>query len=144
MKENKVRKIVEELRNKAKVFKDSGCAVDGIVQAFENSANTIEELFEEIQQYKAIGTVEDFKRTKAMENVCGQVKWERDVAISQLEEIGVSLGQKMDQFKALKDKNKPKKIVKYKNGYVCPICNHWVGFRYGYCDGCGNKLDWSE
>ncbi len=67
MKENKVSKIVEELRNKAKIFKDSGCAVDGIVQAFENSANTIEELFEEIQQYRAIGTIEECKKAVEIE-----------------------------------------------------------------------------
>lgn len=56
---------------------------------------------EQLEKYKAIGTVEEFKRAKEMEAVYGQVKWERDVAISQLEEIGVGLGQKMDEFKAL-------------------------------------------
>lgn len=42
------------------------------------------------------------------------------------------------------ERMKPKKILKREDGYKCRICNHWVGFRYGYCDGCGQKLDWSE
>ena len=51
----------------------------------------------------------------------------------------------VDEFKALKEKSEPKKILKKcENAYKCPICNHWVGFRYDHCDWCGQKLDWSE
>ncbi len=35
---------VKELRYKADIFEKSGCAVDGIVKAFRNSADTIETL----------------------------------------------------------------------------------------------------
>lgn len=49
----------------------------------------------------------------------------------------------IEEFKALKEKNEPKKIVKSETGYQCPICNIWVGFRYEHCDWCGQKLDWS-
>ena len=49
----------------------------------------------------------------------------------------------IEEFKALKDKSEPKKIVRFEDNYKCPICNHWVGFRYDYCDGCGQALDWS-
>jgi hypothetical protein len=28
--------------------------------------------------------------------------------------------------------------------YLCPICEHWVYVGEPYCDGCGQKLDWSE
>lgn len=51
----------------------------------------------------------------------------------------------IEEFKALKEKSEPKKILKKcENVYKCPICNHWVGFRYVHCDWCGQKLDWSE
>ena len=31
--------------------------------------------------------------------------------------------------------------------YFCPSCNEWVGddgFKYKYCQNCGQALDWSE
>ncbi|MCX4379731.1 MAG: hypothetical protein OSJ61_26860 [Lachnospiraceae bacterium] len=35
---------VKELRYKADIFEKSGCAVDGIVKAFRDAADTIEDL----------------------------------------------------------------------------------------------------
>ena len=64
MTENKAKEVVKKLRNKAELFKNSGFAVDGIVKSFEDSANAIETLSEEIQQYRAIGTIEEFKDLK--------------------------------------------------------------------------------
>ena len=48
------------------------------------------------------------------------------------------------EFKALKEKSVAKKILRCDDSYECPICDHWVGFRYGHCDGCGQAIDWSE
>lgn len=62
MTENEAKEIVKKLRNKAELFKNSGFAVDGIVKSFEDSANAIEMLSEEIQQYRAIGTIEEFRQ----------------------------------------------------------------------------------
>lgn len=64
MAENEAKELVKKLRNKAELFKNSGFAVDGIVKSFEDSANAIETLSEAIQQYRAIGTVEEFKALK--------------------------------------------------------------------------------
>ena len=50
----------------------------------------------------------------------------------------------VEEFKALKEKNEPKKIVKRETSYKCPSCNGWVGYRYRYCDWCGHALDWHE
>ena len=75
---------------------------------------------EEIQQYRAIGTVEDFK--------------------------------------ALKEKNEPKKITHeatLKKCCTCPVClnvvDEFVKFgdirirvKFEHCYFCGQKLDWSE
>lgn len=59
--------------------------------------------------------------------VLTQIGWERDIAISQLEEIGKSLGEKMDDVKAV-------------------ITAKWIEKRHGYleCSNCHcdtNKLD---
>lgn len=46
------RKTVEHLREKAEIFKKSNYAVDGVVKCFEESADTIERLAEELDKYK--------------------------------------------------------------------------------------------
>ena len=73
--------------------------------------------FEEAEQYRVIGTVEEFK--------------------------------------ALKEKNEPKKPINYdKHYYKCPICNRDIGvdddslYVYGeepphFCQNCGTEFDWS-
>ena len=66
----------------------------------------------EIQQYREIGTVEEcqqaMEKAKSLDMYVKQVIWERDVAIQQLEEVGVSLGEKMDSVKEAVEKQKPK------------------------------------
>lgn len=116
-------------------------------------------VLEDLKKYSAIGTIEEFIRAKEMEAVFGQVKWERDVAIGQIEEIGVSLGQKMDDIKALKEKSVAKKpllrlCVDCQRGCVdcdryedrCPTCNGGLyvesGKPHEHCPHCGQKLDW--
>ena len=73
----------------------------------ENHLNSEEKealkfILDEIRQYRAIGTVEEFK--------------------------------------ALKEKNEPKKMDRY----YCPICRHYFedGEVHNYCPRCGQKLDW--
>jgi hypothetical protein len=104
-----------------------------------------------VDEYQAIGTIDEFKALKQFKNAYEQVKCERDVAISQLEEIGISLGQKMDDIKALKEKNEPKKPLRIPDddtciyyGYYCPCCNEPLSntARMERCF-CGQTLDWS-
>ena len=70
------------------------------------------EALKEIQQYREIGTVEECQqamgKAKSLDMYVKQVIWERDVAIQQLEEVGVSLGEKMDSVKEAVEKQKPK------------------------------------
>jgi hypothetical protein len=100
---------IEDKRNESKFLEDDYVANKMAIKALE-----------EIQQYRAIGTIEEFK--------------------------------------ALKEKNEPKKLTpidyekyigivenaKFLRGACwCPNCKHTV--RSGtYCDDCGQKLDWSE
>lgn len=122
--------------------------VEEILKVFNNQRTIIATQHETVKQYRAIGTIEEFKRAKRIESVYGQVKWERYIAISQLEEIGVGLGQKMDEFKALKEKSVAKKPRFYAHNYYCTECGNLVGNnefewqRFLYCDKCGRKLDW--
>lgn len=97
---------------------------------------------EEIQEYRAIGTVEEFKALKDINRIADN--------LSKMERI---------EFKALKEKNEPKKpyiqqIVKdfrEHDCYECPNCDCFVGYvsefqeeHYQdiYCPNCGQKLDW--
>ena len=94
----------------------------------------------ELGKYACIGTVEELQRAKQMEAVYGQVKWERDIAISQLEEIGISLGQKMDDIKALKEKSEPMKPAYQGEHEKCPTCGSFC--IDVYCAKCGQAIDW--
>ena len=97
---------------------------------------------EEIQEYRVIGTVEEFKALKDINRIADN--------LSKMERI---------EFKALKEKNEPKKpyiqqIVKdfrEHDCYECPNCDCFVGYvsecqeehyQYIYCPNCGQKLDW--
>ena len=57
----------------------------------------------EIQQYREIGTVEECReaveRARSLDAYVKQVCWERDLAVQQLSEIGISLGENMDTVK---------------------------------------------
>lgn len=79
-----------------------------------------------------------------------QFRWERDVAISQLEELGLSLGQKVDGVKEAIDKQVAEDIVVekyfYGENYYCPCCRKYLGADHNdfkdinYCDRCGQKI----
>ena len=72
----------------------------------------IERMLDELLQYRKIGTVEEcqqaMEKAKSLDMYVKQAIWERDVAIQQLEEVGVSLGEKMDSVKEAVEKQKPK------------------------------------
>ncbi len=109
---------------------------------------------EEIQQYRALGTVEELRELVAKGKAYGQVAWERNIAISQLEEIGCSLGEKMDEAKEATEKQKVKKPFVQrtyeKTLYKCPCCkkvfveayeNSQKGYIPKYCEMCGQSID---
>lgn len=84
--------------------------------------------------------------------VCEQIKWERDIALSQLEEIGLGLGEKTDRVREALGKQTPKKPqmrhIKSFDGYNdgwCPCCGSYVQeseYDKKYCQECGQALDW--
>ena len=68
---------------------------------------------------------------EALRKLCvyEEVRFERDIAIQQLEEIGVSFGQKMNDVKEALGKQIPKKPNFEQKGLLgvkvwhCPVCN---------------------
>lgn len=80
-----------------------------------------------------------------------QIKWERDVALDQLESIGVGLGRKMDDVKEAMEKQIPKKPNKHEEDilgeyYSCPNCmnNELDDIFDNYCPRCGQALSWED
>lgn len=102
--------------------------------------NNAVEILRKHDQYATAKAVEEAFMSLAC---LGQYMWERDVAISQLEELGLSLGQKVDHVKEAIDKATPVKLKEVKGMYditklVCPRCGDDL---FGeYCSECGQKL----
>ena len=104
MTENEIREEIKELKRKSDIFENSGYATAGISSSFKKSAKVIEILLNEIQQYRAIGTVEELK--------------------------------------ALKEKNIPKKRGIWKSGRTCcPNCERGVVTEDRFCSYCGQAIE---
>ena len=104
---------------------------EDLVQAKHIAINALSE----IQQYRAIGTVEDiqliFSLCKDLERM-----------VKKYEAIGT-----IEEFKALKEKSVVKKpdFTEDKQFALCPniSCNSkGLKDKQQYCDCCGQKLDW--
>ena len=104
---------------------ESSCALQMAIKALE-----------EIQQYRAIGTVEDIQEVMALckslqETVCRYM------------DIGT-----VEEFKELKEKAKSKKAewkvdhftAKFGNPYRCTNCREEYGDTYNYCPNCGCSM----
>ena len=99
---------------------------------------------EEIQAYRAIGTVKGYERAieSSVENY--NLYREYKAKVQAFEAIGT-----IDEFKALKEKNEPKKVTEFYEtvhlDFICPSCNEAVygqPYKPNYCKHCGQKLDW--
>lgn len=94
---------------------------------------------EEIQQYRAIGTIEEFRKLRKM---FGDDFPEMSEVVKRIlkeypeyQSIGT-----VEEIQALKEKN----VAKEMETYYCPICRHYFedGEVHNYCPDCGQKLDW--
>ena len=102
---------------------------------------------EEVQQYRAIGTVEELEtaskylRLVKKHGTVGKTIEE----CAEYEEIGT-----VEECRAAMEKQR-KKLVKnqygtsyiWKAGY-CPVCGCGVTARWDYCQCCGQKLSWED
>ena len=69
----------------------------------ESLDSVVKSVVKRCNEYEQIGTVDEFReameKVKSLYAYVKQVVWERDIAIQQLEEIGVSLDEKIDSVK---------------------------------------------
>lgn len=101
---------------------------------FDIAMATAIKALEEIQQYRAIGLTPELIEAMQGHNVA---------LINDLGEYQ-AIGT-VEEFKALKEKNEPKKIDIWANGEEhCPFCDKNLTTFYGFanCFSCGQKLDW--
>ena len=94
---------------------------------------------EEIQSYREIGTVEDIQ---LIFSLCKDLERQ----LKRFEAIGT-----IEEFKALKEKNEPKKPIpldKWGEYHKCPVCGrpseNSFGCSYKFCPNCGCKYDWGN
>lgn len=135
MTENEIKESKEWLQDFTRMF---GCNFDDLET---RSFNKIVTYLEELQQYRAIGTVEELIKTQIREKVL-------NVELESYKEIGT-----IEEFKTLKEKSVAKKpIIKPWSDARCPSCGCSLSESLG--DGyyrhfesmdrcyCGQKLDW--
>lgn len=98
----------------------------------------------ELQLYKQFG---DLNEIQSKLGAFNQVRYERDVALEQLKEIGCEFGQKMDEVRSAVEKQEAKRYVYHDNcgnrGCTkrCPVCFEMIYVGADYCMYCGQKLD---
>ena len=104
---------------------------------------------EEIQQYRAIGTVEELKTMK--ENGAFTGVELASLACMQMKLKDYQVVGTVEEFKALKEKAEPKKPKKKNSNKVivtqdsyayCPHCKNPVQIWNRSCEKCGGELDW--
>ena len=89
-------------------------------------------------------------------NLIDQYKWERDVVLEQLKEIGCVFGQNMEKEKEAIDKSHPSKLIAKdiigetnSRHYLCSNCGEYICNEkeyklkeiYNYCPNCGQAID---
>lgn len=91
-----------------------------------------------------------------MEEYVKQLRWERDIALQQLKEIGCELGRDMTDIKIAIEKTQPRRVNNrkimrdfhnrpYSVKGDCPMCGapEILSINTDYCHVCGQKLNWN-
>lgn len=118
----------------------AGRGEDG--KAFEDLEMAIQAL-EEIQEYRAIGLTPSM--VKDLIKSCKRHEknaLENAHIVDDYREIGT-----VEEFKALKEKNEPKKPIRdkeFSSLFECPTCGRRQKIMYEqyHCKECGQRLDW--
>lgn len=112
------------------------------------------ECMEEVEQYRALGTVEEIKKkikTELPYMSLAQARFKSE--LDEYRKIGT-----VEELKEAREKQVAKKPIKSKRighaYYYCPNCDASVtieidhgcerDYRLDHCDVCGQKIDWSE
>lgn len=93
---------------------------------------------EELEQYRAIGTVEEIQQK--LKNMSLVIDTDRDL-LNRYIAIGT-----IEEFKALKEKNTPMELAEHNfqdetHYYLCPSYRSIVSCTQNYCEECGQALE---
>lgn len=97
------------------------------------------------EKNKVIGLIHTERTAPVKTGACEQIKWERDIAIEQLNSIGKGLGETMDDVQPVKtgkwfyDEIADEYLV-----YRCSACNIPSDLDTPYCPWCGARMDAEE
>lgn len=143
MREKEANELIDKLRDLANDTEVDMFCVASLNAYFEESADAIQTLLEEIQQYRAIGTVEELKELKDNGAFSGIELANIATSLAQLQRYQM-IGS-VDQFKEAVERMKPKKVVmRYGCTYRCPPdCGGEEYDEYGdvpHCPSCDRVL----
>ena len=125
-------------------------------KSFENAYAMAINALEEVQQYRAIGTPEECR--KSLE-IC-KAMVERNITPDDMENYMkfedecIKQGFTLNSILKSREKQTEKKIEIFNGQASCPNCKHFFGemnvirsliaWNMPYCKHCGQKLDWSD
>lgn len=112
-------------------------------KVFAKSANIIFDALEELESYRAIGTVEELEAMKKSTLSAMELAdiWCILEDLKKYSAIGT-----IEEFKALKEKNTPMELAEHNfqdetHHYLCPSCRSIVSCTQNYCEECGQALE---
>ena len=136
MTENKAKKNLELLERCYRVSKKGSALYEVLIEfvTLEDLVEAIQAL-EEVQEYRAIGTVEEIREIFSLCNILSNV-------VKDYSAIGT-----IEEFKALKEKNVAKKSLRVPEDDTClyfenhcPNCDSLLVVRYKHCPNCGQAI----
>ena len=142
MREKEANELIDKLRDLANDTEVDMFCVASLNAYFEESADAIQTLLEEIQQYRAIGTVEEVKQLKENAFTGNEMAIIASnlIVLRDYQSIGT-----LDQCREAVERMKPKKVVmRYGCTYRCPPdCGGEEYDEYGdvpHCPSCDRVL----
>ena len=159
--EAKAVKFIENIKDHAVVTLDHIAKEEPNVSPLvykgrEEKANTILTMIEELKQYRAIGTLEECRKSV---EICKSMI-ERNITPENMEEYVkfedecVKDGFTFNSLLEAREKQTAKKIEIFNGQASCPNCKYLFGgmdvikklitWSMPHCKNCGQKLDWSD
>ena len=130
------RKAIDALQDMITEGQSNGDVI--VARDDEEELKTAIQALEELQQYRAIGTVEEIQ--KKLKNMSLVIDTDRDL-LNRYIAIGT-----IEEFKALKEKKSEWKYSRKENIATCKNCSyeHYLGtyhqYATNYCPKCGSKM----
>lgn len=139
MTENEAIEVLTDRHTSIGTTKCNDVAWRKLKPAIDTAVNALEE----IQQYRAIGTVEEIKKLVRFLSLDNDNQIIEDMELlNKYKFIGT-----VEDCREARERQKGKKPILNENVNImfCPICERKVKRKFDlYCSGCGQKLDWSE